>query len=113
MSRDEQDFSIENIQLSLKRYLDAKQKAGFYQKALQDESENLFSHFVKYAKEHDEEPCGFSEKIDGFYYEILNMSCDIHDRAIRTSLTRRFKKLMKRYVKDNSRNQVKLDEFML
>jgi hypothetical protein len=111
MSRYGQDFS-DDVQLALKRYSIARQKASLYIETLQNESERLFSHFVRYAKENTGEPRGFSETLQAFYYNILNMECDSHDRAIRSSLTKRFKKLMKRHIRDNSNNQVKLEEFL-
>lgn len=111
MSSDE--FPIKELHESLKRYSDAKTKAGLYQQRLCDEAEKLFSHFIRYAQENNEEPRGFSSTVEAFYYDVLNMDCDFHDRTIRSSLTKRFRKLMKRHIKDNSTDQVKLDDFML
>ena len=111
MSRDERDFS-DDVELSLKRYSVARQKASLYSKTLQNESEKLFSHFVRYIKENNGEPRGFSETVQAFYYDVLNMDCDFHDRTIRSSLTRRFRKLMKKYARDDSTEQAKLDGFM-
>lgn len=112
MSRDEQDLQ-NNIQTSLKSYSIAQQKVSLYYKILQNESERLFSYFVGYVKENNGEPRSFSETIRAFYYDVLNMDYDFHDRTIRSSLTKRFRKLLKRHTRDNSRNQVKLDDFLL
>lgn len=111
MSRDELDFP-EDVRLSLKRYSIAKHEVNLYIQTLQIESERLFSHFIKYAQEQCENSRGFSEIIEGFYSEILDMKCDLKDRALRTSLTKRFKKLMKRHLRDNSKYQIQLDEFL-
>jgi hypothetical protein len=112
MSRDERAFS-DDVQLLLKRYSVAKQKANLYIETLRNESEKLFSHFIRYVKENNGEPRGFPEAVQAFYYDVLNLDCDSHDRALRSLLTRRFRNIMKRYGKDDSKNQVKLDEFML
>ncbi len=112
MSRYEQDFS-DDVQLSLKRYSVARQKANLYRKAIQNESEGLFSHFMRYAKEYSGELCGFSETVQAFYHDVLNLNCDFHDRTIRSSLTKRFRKLMKRHIRDNSTDQVNLDDYLL
>lgn len=111
MSSDE--FPIKELRESLKLYSEAKTKAGLYQQRLCDEAEKLFSHFIRYAKENAGEPRGFSNTVEAFYYDVLNMTCDFHDRTIRSSLTKRFKKLMKKSIGNNSDDQVKLDDFML
>jgi len=99
---------------SLKNYSDAKVKADLYLKRLSGEAEVLFSHFIKYAKkENTIQPRRFSELIENFYYEVLNMECNGKDKVIRASLTRRFKKLMKKHIADDPKYQVKLDEFFL
>ena len=111
MSRDENDFA-DDAQLSLKRYSISRQKVNLDLETLQNESEKLFFHFIRYAKENDGESRGFSETVQGFYYDVLNLNCDFRDRTIRSSLTKRFKKLMKKYVRDNSTEQAKLDGFI-
>ena len=111
MSRTEQDVSDDN-QRSLKCYSIARQKLNVYLETLQNESEKLFSNFIRYTKENNEEIRGFSETVQAYYYDVLHMNCDFHDRNTRSSLTQRFKKLMKRYVRDTSNNQARLDDFM-
>ena len=99
---------------SLKNYADAKMKADLYLKRLSEETEVLFSQFIKYAKEENTtQPHGFSELVENFYYEILNMECSGKDKVIRASLTRRFKKLMKKHVIDDPRHQIRLDEYLI
>jgi hypothetical protein len=99
---------------SLKNYTDAKMKADLYLKRLSDETEVLFSHFIKYAREENTiQPRGFSELVENFYYEILNMECNGKDKVIRASLTRRFKKLMKKRIIQDSRHQISLDEYLI
>jgi len=99
---------------SLKNYADAKIKADLYLKRLSDETEVLFSHFIKYAKEENTiQPRRFSELIENFYYEILNMECNGKDKVIRASLTRRFKKLMKKRIIQDPRHQISLDEYLI
>lgn len=111
MPKNEADYT-DNIQLSLKRYSISRQKANLYLETLQNESKKLFSHFIKYVKENNGEPHGFSETVQAFYYDVLNMNCDFHDRTIRSSLTKRFRKLMKKYAEDDSTEQIKLDGFI-
>jgi hypothetical protein len=99
---------------SLRNYADAKVKADLYLKRLSDETEVLFSHFIKYAKEENNaQPRGFSELVDSFYYEILNMECNGKDKVIRASLTRRFRKLMKKHIVNDPRHQIRLDEYLI
>jgi hypothetical protein len=114
MTFDEQNFPIKELQESIKRYTEIKLKTDLCQKTLHDEAENLFLYFVKYAKnEHNGKPNSFSALTDNFYLDVLGMSCDSQDKAVRASLTRRFKKLMKKHIIDDSKYQVKLDEFLL
>lgn len=109
-----QDTSSRSAYESLKNYADAKMKAGLYLKRLSDETEVLFSHFIKYAREENTvQPRRFSELVENFYYEILNMECNGKDKVIRASLTKRFKKLMKKHVIDDPRHQISLDEYMI
>lgn len=111
---EEDDFPIKELHESLKRYSDAKTKVGLYQERLWNEAENLFSYFVKYArKEQNEDTYSFSRILGNFYSDILNMDCDSKDKGVRASLTKRFKKLLKRHNTEGSRYQIKLDEFML
>lgn len=79
---------------------------------VKDESENLFSHFIRYTKEKNGETSGFSKTVQAFYNDVLNMECDSNDRAIRSSLTKRFRKLMKRHSRDDPKYQIPLDEFL-
>lgn len=97
---------------SLKNYADAKMKADLYLKRLSDETEVLFSHFIKYVrKENILQPRSFSELTENFYCEILSMECNGENRVIRASLTKRFKKLMKKHIISDPKHQIKLDEF--
>ena len=112
MSRCELDSSGDT-RLSLERYSIARQKAGLYLEMVRNESERLFSHFIEYVKENYEETHGFSETVQAFYSDVLKMNCDVRDRAVRSSLTNRFRRLMKRCNKHNSIDQVKLDDFLL
>ena len=111
MSRDDQNFS-DDVRLSLKRYSVAKQRANLYLQKLRNESERLFFHFIRYTKENNGEPRGFSETVQAFYYDVLNLNCDCHDRTIRSSLTKRFRKLVNKYTRDDSTEQAKLDGFI-
>jgi hypothetical protein len=113
MSGEDLGFPIRELKESIKRYTDAKSKADAYQKRLYEEAENLFLYFVKYAKtEHTEKPTSFPTIIDNFYLDILGMPCDSQDKSIRASLTRRFKKMMKKHIIDDPKYQAKLDTFM-
>ena len=114
MYSDERNFPIGELHESIKRYTEIKLKTDLYQKRLHDEAENLFLYFVKYAKkEQNGKPNSFSALIDNFYLDVLGMSCDSQDKAVRASLTRRFKKLMKKRIIDDPKYQIKLDEFLL
>jgi len=113
MSSNEHILPIEELHESIKRYTEAKLKADSYQKRLYNEAENLFSYFIKYAKNEYNEKPSLSEIMDNFYFDILGMSCDSQDKSIRASLTRRFKKQMKKHIVDDPKYQVKLDEFLL
>jgi hypothetical protein len=85
-----------------------------YLKRLSDETEVLFSYFIKYAREENTtQPHSFSELVENFYYEILNMECSGKDKVIRASLTKRFKKLMKKHIIDDPRHQIRLDEYLI
>jgi len=99
---------------SLKNYADAKTKVDLYLKRLSDETNVLFSHFIKYArKENTAQSHSFSELLENFYCEILNMECDGEDKVIRASLTKRFKKLMKKRIVSDSKHQNRLDDYLV
>jgi hypothetical protein len=109
----ETDLPLKEINESLKRYVDAKLKVETYRKRLYEEAEAMFPHFVKYVKaEQQESQVSLPSIIDNFYYEVLGLSHDSQDKSVRASLTRRFKKLMRKYVSDDPRYQIKLDKFM-
>lgn len=113
MTSEEHNIPLKELRESLKRYSDAKMKAYLYRKRQCDEAENLFSHFIKYAKEErNKGDYNFSKIIDNFYYEILDMDYDSKDRAVRASLTKRFKAIMKKHIINDPKYQVKLDEFI-
>jgi hypothetical protein len=98
---------------ALKNYYDLKMKADLYFKRLSDETEVLFSHFVKYAREENAKRSrNFSELVESFYYEILNMECNENDKVVRASLTKKFKRLMKKHITNDSKNQIKLDDYL-
>lgn len=114
MQLEENKFPSRELHESVKRYADAILKAESYHKRLYEEAEKLFPYFVKYAKaERQEKQTNLPSIIDTFYSEVLGMSCDCQDKSVRASLTRRFKKLMRKYVSDDPRYQVKLDKFMM
>ena len=99
---------------SLKNYADAKTKVDLYLKRLSDETNVLFSHFIRYARnENASQTHRFSELVENFYCEILNMDCNGEDKVIRASLTKRFRKLMKNHIIGDSKHQIKLDEYLV
>lgn len=107
------DLPLKELDESLKRYVDAKLKVETYQKRLYEEAENMFPHFIKYARaEQEEKQTNLPSIMDNFYCEVLGLSCGPQDRLVRSSLTRRFKKLMKNHISYNPRYQKKLDGFM-
>jgi hypothetical protein len=109
-TQDNENFS-RSAHESLMSYADAKVKADLYLKRLSDETEVLFSHFIKYAREENNRQAhGFTELVNNFYYEILNMECNGKDKVIRASLTRRFKKLMKKHIVNDPKYQTRLDD---
>jgi hypothetical protein len=113
MQLEEGGFPTRELHESVKRYSDAMLKAESYHRRLYDEAENLFPYFVKYAKaEQKEKQTNLPSIIDNFYYEVLGLSCDSSDKSIRSSLTRRFKKLMRKHVSDDPRYQIRLDKFI-
>jgi len=109
-----QEASLRGAHESLKNYYDIKMKADLYLKRLSDETEVLFSYFVKYAREENAtQPRSFSELVENFYYEILSMECNCEDKVIRASLTRKFRKLMKKHIINDSKHQIRLDEYLV
>ncbi len=114
MLLENQELPTKELIESIKRYADAMVKVGYYHKRLFDEAEKMFPYFVKYAKaEQQEKQNSLPSIIDNFYFEVLGLSCDSQDKSVRTSLTRRFKKLLKKHVIDDPKYQIKLDEFLL
>lgn len=107
------DLPMKELNESLKRYVDAKFKGETYRKRQCEEAETMFPYFVKYAKaEQQENQTSLPSIMDNFYCEVLGLSCDSQDKSVRASLTRRFKKLMRKYVSDDPKYQIKLDKFM-
>jgi hypothetical protein len=113
MSDDGNGFPLKELHESIKRYTDAKMKAESYNKRLYEEAEAMFPYFVKYAKaEQQEKQKDLPSIIDNFYFEVLGLSCDSQDKFVRSSLTRKFKRLLKKHVIDDPRYQKKLDGFL-
>jgi hypothetical protein len=112
MLLEDQEFPTRELNESIKRYADAMVKAGSYHKRLFDEAEKMFPYFVKYAKAEQQEQTSLSSIMDNFYFEVLGLSCNAQDKSVRVSLTRRFKKLLKKRVVDDPKYQVKLDGFL-
>jgi len=113
MLLEDHDFPIKELHESVKRYTDAKMKTESYHKRLYEEADNMFPYFVKYAKaEQQEKQTNLPSIIDNFYSEVLGLSCDSQDKTVRASLTRRFKKLLKKHVVDDPKYQAKLDGFL-
>lgn len=107
------NFPIDELQDSVKRYVDAKMKTESYSKQLHEEAEKMFPYFVRYAKaEQQQNQTSLPSIIDNFYSDVLGLPCNAQDRFVRSSLTREFKKLLKKHVADDPRYQVKLDEFL-
>ena len=113
MQLEENEFPSRELHESVKRYADAILKAESYHKRLYDEAAKMFPYFVKYAKaEQQENQVNLTSIMDNFYCEVLGLSCDSQDKSVRASLTRRFKKLMRKYGSDDPKYQIKLDKFM-
>lgn len=113
MSDDGNGFPLQELHESIKRYTDAKMKAESYNKKLYEEAEVMFPYLVKYAKaEQQEKQEGLPLIIDNFYFEILGLPCDSQDSFVRSSLTRKFKRLLKKHIIDDARYQKKLDGYL-
>lgn len=112
MLLEDQELATKELNESIKRYADAVVKVGLYHKRLFDEAEKMFPYFVKYAKAEQHQQARLSSMMDNFYHEVLGMTCDARDKSVRMSLTRRFKKLLKKHVVDDPKYQVKLDGFL-
>ena len=113
MSDDGNGFPLKELRESIKRYTDAKIKAESYYKRLYEEAETIFPHFVRYAKaEQQDKQKDLPSIMDDFYFEVLGLSCDSQDKFVRSSLTRKFKRLLKKQVVDDPRYQKKLDGYL-
>jgi hypothetical protein len=112
MLLEDQEFPTRELNESIKRYSDATVKVGSYHKRLFDEAEKMFPYFVKYAKAEQQQQTSLSSIMDNFYFEVLGLSCNAQDKPVRVSLTRRFKKLLKKHSVDDPKYQAKLDGFL-
>jgi len=78
---------------------------------LDSETERLYSCFRDYVKSRrGEQIQNVSEILAEFYSEVLGLNGD--DRAVKSSLTRRFKRLMRKYNSSDPRYQKTLDDFI-
>lgn len=92
-------------------YVEARRRSNLSREVLDSEAKKLFSYFREYVQsKKGEQVQSFSEFLNGFYSEVLGLD-GIDSRRIRSSLTRRFKKMLLRYNAGISENQRKLDEF--
>ena len=102
---------MEELKSCLRRYVEAKRKSSLSRDVSDSEAEKLFSYFQEYVRSRrDEEVQSFADVLDGFY-SVLGLGSDIENRNIRSSLTKRFKRLVRKYNASDSGSQRKLDEF--
>ena len=91
--------------------MDARYKSRVSSEVLDFEAERLYFHFRDYVKSRKgEQAQSLSEVLAEFYSELGFDGVD--SRGVRSSLTRRFKKLIRKYSASDSENQKKLDEFI-
>ena len=75
------------------------------------EVEKLYPYFREYVKSRkDEGVQSFSEVLAEFYSEVLELNDE--DKAVKSSITRRFKKLVKKHNVSDPRYQKTLDNFI-
>jgi len=99
-----------DVKTSVKAYVEARLRSGLSREVLDSEAKRLFSYFREYAQsKKGEQVQSFTGVLAEFYSEVGLDGID--SKGIRSSLTRRFKKMIRRYNAGNSENQRKLDEF--
>ena len=107
-------YSLQDVGASVKAYVEASRRASLSRGVLDSEAEKLYHCFRDYVKSMNCEQVqkSFSDFLAEFYSEVLGLD-DKESRGIRSSLTRRFKKMIKKYNAGDSGNQRKLDEFLV
>lgn len=103
-------FPLKELKNSLHRYIEARSRSRLSSEILDSETEKLYSCFRDYVKSRkSEEVQGFSEVLAEFYSEVLGLNCENKD--IKSSLTKRFKKLVRKYNVNDPQYQRTLDDF--
>ena len=104
--------SLYDVRASVKAYVKARRRASLSRSVLDAEAEKLYHCFRDYVKSRKcEQAHSFSDVLAGFYSEVLGLD-DKESRRTRSSLTTRFKSMMRKYNIGDSGNQRKLDEFL-
>lgn len=99
------------MKVSLKAYVEARRRSRLNSEALDSEVERLYSCFRDYANSRKGEGVqSFSGVLAEFYSEALEL--DGADSAVKRSLTRRFKKLMRKHDFSDPKYQRRLDEYI-
>ena len=93
----------------LHNYMEARRAVHLSSEGLDSEAEKIYSCFWDYVKSRKEEKQSLTEILNDFYSEALGLK--EKDRAIKSSLTRRFKKLAKKYNAGDPKYQKTLDNF--
>jgi len=90
--------------------MEARRRSSLSREVLDSEAKKLFFYFREYVQsKKDEQVQSFTDVLAEFYSDV---GLDGNDsRGIKSSLTRRFKKMLRRYNAGSSENQRKLDEF--
>jgi hypothetical protein len=91
----------------------ASHKSSISREILDSEAKKLYKCLVVYAKSYrDEGITDFSIILDSFYSDVLDLDPKLSSRGIKSSLTRRFKRLMRKNRVDDPKCQKTLDDFI-
>jgi len=76
-------------------YVEARRRSSLSREVLDSEAKKLFSYFLEYVQSRKgEQVQSFADLLEEFYSEVLGLD-GIERRGIRSSLTRRFKKMLR------------------
>lgn len=97
---------------SLRKYIEARRGLRLNSEVMDSEAERIYSCFRDYViSVNDGRAHKFSEVLADFYSDMLFL--EDRDRTVKSSLTRRFRKLSRKYNVSNPKYQKTLDDSQL
>lgn len=80
---------------------------------LEAEAEGIYKHFAAYAKACREDGIiSFSTILENFYSDVLDLDSNVGSSVVKISLTRRFRKIARKYTVSDPEKQRTIDDYI-